>query len=45
MSDDRSDTKLYDIADDLHWDSKKNFTLLHSMEELKFIKVKNFRSK
>lgn len=42
MSDDRSDTKLYDIADDLHWESKKNFTLLHSMERIRIYKSEKF---
>lgn len=42
MSDDGSDTKLYDIADDLHWQSKKNFTLLHSIERIKIYKSEKF---
>ena len=29
-ADDGSDCKLYDIADDLHWKTKKNFTLVHA---------------
>jgi superfamily II DNA or RNA helicase len=29
-SDDGRDTVLYDICDDLHWKTKKNFTLVHA---------------
>jgi superfamily II DNA or RNA helicase len=29
-ADDGSDCTLYDICDDLHWKTKKNFTLLHA---------------
>lgn len=28
-ADDGRDTKLYDLCDDLHWKTKKNFTLVH----------------
>jgi len=41
-SDDGSTTKLYDIADDLHWKSKKNFTLLHSGERIKIYAKEKF---
>jgi len=41
-SDDGVDTKLYDIADDLHWKSKKNFTLLHSGERIKIYAREKF---
>ena len=34
-SDDGKDTTLYDIADDLHWKSSKNYTLLHAAERIK----------
>ena len=42
LSDDGSVTKLYDIADDLHWKSKKNFTLLHSGERIKIYTKEQF---
>ena len=41
-SDDGSDTVLYDIADDLHVGSKKNFTLLHSGERIKIYTNEKF---
>lgn len=41
-SDDGSTTKLYDIADDLHFKSKKNFTLLHSGERIKIYAKEKF---
>lgn len=41
-SDDGSDTTLYDIADDLHVGSKKNFTLLHSGERIKIYTNEKF---
>jgi len=41
-SDDGSTTKLYDIADDLHWEDRKNFTLLHSVERVKIYKKEQF---
>ena len=34
-SDDGSVAKLYDIADDLHWKGRKNYTLEHSAERVK----------
>jgi superfamily II DNA or RNA helicase len=41
-SDDGSTTKLFDIADDLHSDKKKNFTLLHSFERAKIYNKEKF---
>jgi superfamily II DNA or RNA helicase len=41
-SEDGTDTKLYDIADDLHYKSKKNFTLLHSGERIKIYTREKF---
>jgi superfamily II DNA or RNA helicase len=41
-SEDGTDTKLYDIADDLHHKSKKNFTLLHSGERIKIYTREKF---
>jgi len=42
LSDDGSTTRLYDIADDLHIKSKKNFTLLHSAERVKIYSRERF---
>ena len=42
LSDDGSACKLYDIADDLHYKSKKNFTLLHSAERIKIYTREKF---
>lgn len=45
----KSDTKnsatLYDIADDMSWKSKKNFTLLHFMERVKVYNEEKFKYK
>ena len=41
-SDDGRDTKLYDIADDLHLGSNKNFTLQHSAERIKIYNKEQF---
>jgi superfamily II DNA or RNA helicase len=42
----KSDTKdsatLYDIADDMSWKQKKNFTLLHFMERIKMYNEEKF---
>ena len=45
QSDDGSTTKLFDIADDLHWKAKKNFTLLHSAERVKIYAKEQFNYK
>lgn len=42
VSDDCRDTKLYDVADDLHYQSHKNFTLLHSGERIKIYNKEKF---
>ena len=42
LSDDGSDTKLFDIADDLHVGNRKNFTLLHSIERIKIYNSEKF---
>lgn len=39
---DGKDTKVYDIADDLHWKSKKNYTLLHAAERIKIYSKEKF---
>jgi superfamily II DNA or RNA helicase len=44
-SDDGSTTQLYDIADDLHWKSRKNYTLLHSVERVKIYARESFKHK
>jgi superfamily II DNA or RNA helicase len=44
-SDDNTTTKLFDIADDLHWKSRKNFTLLHSFERIKIYNKEQFEYK
>ena len=41
-SDDGVDTHLFDIADDLHWKTRKNFTLLHSVERVKIYNNEKF---
>ena len=42
ISDDGRDTKLYDIADDIHWKGFKNYTLLHSVERVKIYSTEKF---
>jgi superfamily II DNA or RNA helicase len=39
------DTVLYDIADDLHWKSNKNYTLNHSAERIKIYSKERFKFK
>jgi len=36
------DTKVYDIADDLHWKTKKNYTLQHAAERIKIYSREKF---
>jgi hypothetical protein len=36
---------LFDIADDMSWKSKKNFTLLHFMERIKIYNEEKFEYK
>lgn len=38
QSDDGRNTKLFDIADDLHWDQRSNYTLNHCRERVKIYK-------
>ena len=45
MSDNGQITKLYDIADDLHHNSYKNFTLRHSAERVKMYTKEGFKFK
>ena len=44
-SDDGRSTKLYDIADDLHWKSRKNYTLDHAAERIKIYTKEKFKYK
>jgi superfamily II DNA or RNA helicase len=44
-SDDGSTTKLFDLADDIHWKTNKNFTLLHCFERVKIYKKQQFNYK
>ena len=44
-SDDGKDTTLYDIADDLHWKSSKNYTLQHAAERIKIYSKERFKFK
>lgn len=44
-SDNGATTVLYDIADDLHWKSRKNYTLLHSAERIKIYARESFKYK
>ena len=39
------DTKIYDIADDLHWKSNKNYTLQHAAERIKIYSKERFNYK
>ena len=44
-SDDGSATTLYDISDDISWQSRKNYSLLHSFERLKMYQKEQFEYK
>jgi superfamily II DNA or RNA helicase len=41
-SDDGRGTNLYDLADDLHWKSNKNYTLQHAAERIKIYTREKF---
>jgi superfamily II DNA or RNA helicase len=45
QSDDGRTTTLYDVADDLHWKSRKNFALIHSIERVKIYEKEQFNYK
>jgi len=45
VSDDGRTTSLFDIADDLHWGNRNNFTLLHSAERIKIYQAEQFKTK
>jgi superfamily II DNA or RNA helicase len=42
LSDDGRKASIYDIADDLHWKSKKNYTLNHAAERIKIYSKEKF---
>ena len=44
-SKDGQPAKVYDIADDLHWKSRKNYTLNHSAERVKIYAKQKFKFK
>ena len=44
-SDDDRITMLYDVADDLHWKVRKNYTLLHSAQRVKMYEKEQFKFK
>ena len=39
---DGRNTKVFDIADDLHWKSRKNYTLNHAAERIKIYSKEKF---
>ena len=38
-------TTIYDVADDLHWKSRKNYTLQHAAERIKIYSKERFSYK
>ena len=44
-ADDGSDTRLFDIADDLRWKKRNNYTLSHSQERIKIYNNEQFNYK
>lgn len=44
-SDDGSTTQLFDLTDDIHWKTRKNFTLLHGFERVKIYQKEQFNYK
>jgi superfamily II DNA or RNA helicase len=45
VSGDGINTKVYDISDDLHWKTKKNYTLNHAAERIKIYAKERFKYK
>ena len=43
LSGDDINTKVYDIADDLHWKGTKNYTLNHAAERIKIYSKEKFQ--
>lgn len=44
-SDDGRATKIFDIADDIHWKKRKNYTLNHAAERIKLYAKERFKYK
>lgn len=44
-SDDGRTTKLFDVSDDLSWQERKNYTLLHSVERVRIYQKEQFNYK
>jgi superfamily II DNA or RNA helicase len=44
-SDDGRATKIFDIADDIHWKKRKNYTLNHAGERIKIYAKERFKYK
>jgi superfamily II DNA or RNA helicase len=44
-SESKTSCKLYDIADDLSWKNRKNYTLLHMIERIKIYNDEHFNYK
>jgi superfamily II DNA or RNA helicase len=44
-TEDKTSCKLYDIADDLTWKNRKNYTLLHMIERIKIYNDEHFNYK
>ena len=44
-ADDGSDTRLFDIADDLRWKKRNNYTLSHSQERIRIYEQEQFNFK
>ena len=43
QSDDGRTTQLFDVADDLHWGKRNNYTLMHSAERVKIYEKEQFK--
>ena len=43
QSDDGRTTQLFDVADDLHWGKRNNYTLMHSAERVKIYDKEQFK--
>ena len=35
-------TKLFDVSDDISWEERKNYTLLHSIERVRIYQKEQF---
>mgnify|MGYP001951346325 CR=1 FL=1 len=44
-SDNGRETQLFDVADDLSWKERKNYTLLHSAERVRIYNKEQFKYK